>query len=111
MEQILTIAAFIVMGLLLLVAVVSNLTWLLAKEKRRKITVVRKRETLYPNRRYYGGSGNRYTTHYTVDCLYPEESGTIHTFGCSYDIFRQMKEGKSYAASIKCFEILSISKK
>lgn len=109
MEKILTIALIAALGLLLLLAVVTLLMMRFGKEKRRKIHVVHKRETLYPSRRYYGGSGNRFTTHYTVDCRYPD-SEKIHTLGCSYDIFRQLKKGKTYIVSVKCFEIISLSK-
>lgn len=110
MEKVLTIAVFIVLGLLLALSVAVILGMRFAKEKHRKIYIVHKRETLYPNRRYYGGSGQKFTTHYTVDCRY-SDSDKIHTLDCPRAVFDSLKEGRSYVASVKMLHIVAISKK
>lgn len=109
MEAILEIIAVVFLALLFVFSVVVNVMLFFAKERRRNIHVIHKRETLHRNLRGFSQK-DMYYSHYTIDCRYPD-SDRIHTLDCSYDIFRQLKEGKSYTVSTKMLEITSIMKK
>lgn len=79
-----------------------------SRKRKRKIFIVKKRET------YYNGLNQTRSktiscSNYTIDCKY-DTSKKIHTLGCSYDIYTQVREGKSYLAYVKMHHIISINK-
>lgn len=95
------------------VPIVHHIVFLLyyfnGKGKKTKITVLNKRKTVYDalNQVTYS---NGTSTHYTVDCTYGNSS-KVHTLGCEYSIYEQLKKNKTYIVTIKLMEIKKIHKK
>ena len=79
-----------------------------SKKHKKKIFVVKKRETVYKG--FDWTRKTVYSSNYTIDCKY-DASEKIHTLGCSYDVYNQIKTGKTYYVYIKMLHIVSISKK
>ena len=79
------------------------------KGKKIKITVLKKRTIVYDTLNQVTYS-NGTSTHYTVDCNYGN-SAKIHTLGCEYSIYEQLKENRTYTVTIKMMEIKKIHKK
>lgn len=79
------------------------------KGKKTKITVLKKRKTVYDalNQVTYS---NGTSTHYTIDCNYGN-SAKVHTLGCEYSVFEQLKKGRTYTVTVKMQEIKKIHKK
>lgn len=102
-QTIQTVIFVIILALLL----TYSLLLFFSKKHKKKIYVVKKRETFYK-----GLNQTRSKTincsNYTIDCKY-DSSEKIHTLGCSYDIYNQIKEGKNYSVSVKMHHIVSIS--
>ena len=79
------------------------------KGKKIKITVLKKRTIVYDalNQVTYS---NGTSTHHTIDCNYGN-SAKVHTLGCEYSIYEQLKKNKTYIVTIKMMEIKKIHKK
>lgn len=79
------------------------------KGRKVKITVLYKRKVIYNSLRQVTRS-NCVSERYTIDCTYGS-SKKIHTLGCGYGTFEQLKKGKSYIVTIKMQEIVKIHNK
>ncbi len=90
-------------------AIVLSLYYFFGKGKKLKITVLKKRKIVYDalNQVTYS---NGTSTHYTIDCTY-NNSAKVHTLGCEYSVYEQLKKNKTYIVTIKMMEIKKVHKK
>ena len=99
----------IFVGVPIALYVVFLIYYFKVKGKKIKITVLKKRTIVYDTLNQVTYS-NGTSTHYTVDCNYGN-SAKIHTLGCEYSIYEQLKKNKTYTVTIKMMEIKKIHKK
>lgn len=106
MPGVLLLCIFVIIPIVLYV--VFLMYYFICKGKKIKITVLNKRTIVYDalNQVTYS---NGTSTHYTVDCNYCN-SAKVHTLGCEYSIYEQLKKNKSYIVTIKMMEIKKIHK-
>lgn len=100
MNTVLTVGCFILMGAFLIY--LTALIFFRGREKR--IFVVRKRVTTY---KVYSKYGSGFEEHCVVYAKYPN-SDKIHTLNCDYEIFRRLREDKSYTVTIKIMRIVKL---
>ena len=107
MPGVLLLCIFVIIPIVLYV--VFLVYYFICKGKKIKITVLKKRKIVYDalNQVTYS---NGTSTHYTIDCNYGN-SAKIHTLGCEYSIFEQLKKNKTYTVTVKVGEIKKIHKK
>ena len=96
-----TIAAVIAVVGFVLFLIAMGIWALIARPRVQTITVVHKRQT---------ANVRNATTHYTVDCTYPE-SDQIHTLDCTGALFQQLKKGRTYTVTVRRFTILAVGRK
>lgn len=103
---------FLLLCVFIIVPIVHHIIFMtyyfMGKGKKIKITILNKRTLVYDSLNQVTYS-NGTSTHYTVDCTYGNSS-KIHTLGCEYSIFEQLKKNKSYFVTIKMREIKKIHK-
>ena len=106
MPGVLLLCIFVIIPIVLFI--VFTIYYFIGKGKKIKITVLNKRTITYDalNQVTYS---NGTSTHYTVDCNYGN-SAKVHTLGCEYSIYEQLKKSKSYIVTIKMMEIKKIHK-
>ena len=106
-ESLLLLCIFVSVPIVLFV--VFLIYYFIGKGKKIKITVLKKRTLTYDalNQVTYS---NGTSTHYTIDCNY-SNSAKVHTLGCEYSIYEQLKKNKTYIVTIKMMEIKKIHKK